>query len=50
MGEERLLLADLDPALVRQERHNFDLAGHYSRPDLTQLTVNRARQTTAKFV
>jgi nitrilase len=50
LGEERLLIADLDHALIREERHNFDLAGHYSRPDITQLTVNRARQTTAVFV
>ncbi len=49
VGEERLLVAELDHALVREERHNFDLAGHYSRPDVTQLTVNRARQAIAAF-
>lgn len=48
-NEEALLLAELDHACVRQERQNFDLAGHYSRPDITQLIVNRARQATAVF-
>jgi nitrilase len=49
-GEEGLLVAELDHALVREERQNFDLAGHYSRPDVTQLTVNRARQATVSFL
>ncbi len=46
IGEERLAVATIDHKLVRRERQNFDPAGHYSRPDVTQLTVNRARQTT----
>jgi nitrilase len=28
---------------------NFDCVGHYSRPDVTQLHVNRERQSTVKF-
>jgi len=44
-----LRYCDLDPAKVRQERQNFDPAGHYSRPDVTQLRVNRQRQSTVKF-
>ncbi len=47
--EEGLRFAELDPKLIRQERHNFDAAGHYSRPDVTQLTVNRQRQSIARF-
>jgi nitrilase len=35
---------------VREERQNLDVAGHYSRPDVTQLTVNRARQSTLVVV
>ncbi|WP_343562050.1 carbon-nitrogen hydrolase family protein [Kiloniella sp. b19] len=46
---EALIVADLDHALVRRERQNFDPAGHYSRPDITQLQVNRTRQSIAKF-
>ena len=40
---------ELDPAFVRRERQNFDPAGHYSRPDITQLTIDRRRQTTVIF-
>lgn len=49
-GREELLVATLDHARVRGERQNFDAAGHYARPDVTQLTVNRARQSTVKIV
>ncbi|MCI5043116.1 MAG: carbon-nitrogen hydrolase family protein [Aquisalinus sp.] len=49
IGEEALLLADIDHALVRRERQNLDVVGHYSRPDVTRLTVNRARQSTVHF-
>ena len=47
---EDLLLAELDPALVHQERHNFDPAGHYARPDVLRLIVDRRRQTTTEWV
>lgn len=42
---EGLLTAELDFNLVLQERHNFDVAGHYSRPDVTKLILNRERQS-----
>jgi nitrilase len=48
-AETGIRYCELDPAFVRRERHNFDPAGHYSRPDVTQLTVNRERQSIAKF-
>ncbi|MDO1501570.1 carbon-nitrogen hydrolase family protein [Winogradskyella maritima] len=34
---------------VLEERQNFDPVGHYSRPDVTKLTVNRERQSTVEF-
>ena len=48
-GDESLRVATIDHGLVREERHNLDVAGHYSRPDVTRLTVNRKRQATAEF-
>ncbi|MEV4017763.1 hypothetical protein AB0J35_45465 [Nonomuraea angiospora] len=29
-GEERLVIADADPAVIREERHNFDPIGHHA--------------------
>lgn len=49
IGEEGIRYAVLDPERVRRERQNFDPAGHYSRPDVTHLTVNRKRQAIAYF-
>jgi len=49
VGEERLIMATLDHANVRRERQNFDPAGHYARPDVTRLVVNRVRQSTVEW-
>jgi nitrilase len=37
--EEAILYAELDPARLLAERQRFDPVGHYSRPDVLQLTV-----------
>ena len=49
-GEETLLTATLDFRRVLEERQNFDAAGHYARPDVTRLEVDRRRQNVAEFV
>lgn len=47
--DDRLIVARLDHRLVRQERQNFDPTGHYSRPDVLKLIVNRQRQSVLEF-
>jgi nitrilase len=37
--EEGILYAELDPALLAEERQRFDPAGHYHRPDVLRLEV-----------
>ncbi|PCE65941.1 carbon-nitrogen hydrolase family protein [Sediminicola luteus] len=49
IGKEGIFYAELDFNRVLEERMNFDCVGHYSRPDVTQLQVNRDRQSTVKF-
>ena len=50
VGEERVIVATIDHARVREERQNFDPAGHYSRPDVARLVVNRERQRTVTMI
>jgi nitrilase len=49
LHKEGLIIESLDFNRVLEERQNFDAVGHYSRPDITRLHVNRDRQSTVYF-
>ena len=42
--EEGILYADLDPDMMRGPKWMLDVAGHYARPDVFTLTVNKERR------
>ncbi|KAJ9471848.1 Bifunctional nitrilase/nitrile hydratase NIT4 [Diplonema papillatum] len=48
--EEGLYTATISHSKVREERQNFDPVGHYSRPDVKKLVVNRTRQSVLEIV
>jgi nitrilase len=41
-GSETILTADLDLGEIGRGKFDFDVVGHYSRPDVFQLSVNEA--------
>ena len=49
LNKEGLIIQTIDFNRVYEERQNFDPVGHYSRPDVTKLSVNRERQSTVEF-
>ncbi|WP_138434914.1 carbon-nitrogen hydrolase family protein [Winogradskyella algicola] len=49
LNTEGLIIQSIDFNRVLKERQNFDPVGHYSRPDVTKLIVNRERQTTVEI-
>jgi nitrilase len=48
-GEEGMLLAELDLEEVTRARLDFDVVGHYARPDIFQLHVNFEPQSAVTF-
>lgn len=49
LNKEGLIIETIDFNSVLEERQNFDPVGHYSRPDVTKLIVNRDRQSTVDY-
>ncbi|SEO81885.1 nitrilase [Salinihabitans flavidus] len=47
--EKGLLISDIDVSAARSSRRKFDASGHYARPDVFTLTVNRSRQAPVTF-
>lgn len=47
--KECLLTATIDIQKVWEERQNFDPSGHYSRPDITKLEINKDRQSIVQL-
>lgn len=48
-NEETIIYADIDPERVREARWQFDATGHYNRPDVFKLSIDRRRLETAEF-
>jgi nitrilase len=48
-NEAAVLTADLDLDVIARGKYDFDVVGHYARPDLFQLHVNTAKQRPVAF-
>jgi nitrilase len=48
-GEETILTAEIDLGQIACGKYDFDVAGHYARPDVFKLYVNEKPQTAATF-
>ncbi|NND88576.1 MAG: carbon-nitrogen hydrolase family protein [Flavobacteriaceae bacterium] len=46
LHREGNIYCDLNFDRIYEERQNFDPVGHYSRPDVTKLIINKERQST----
>lgn len=49
VGEEGIVTADVDVAAARRSRRLFDPVGHYARPDIFRLEVDRRPKSPATF-
>ncbi|HEA68034.1 MAG TPA: carbon-nitrogen hydrolase family protein, partial [Desulfobacterales bacterium] len=48
-NEKGFLIADIDLEDVRSARRTFDVTGHYSRPDIFHLNVDRQPKSPVSF-
>jgi nitrilase len=49
-GKEDILIADLDLREIAYSQFDFDVVGHYSRPDVFQLLVNEEKKDSVKWI
>ena len=47
---ETVLYAEIDPAEIARGRYDFDAAGHYSRPDVFRLSVDRRAKPPVAWI
>lgn len=50
VGERGLLVAEIDTAELARARYDFDVTGHYSRPDVFELSVDERARPGVKFI
>lgn len=50
LDKEGVFVQEINFNRVLEERQNFDPSGHYSRPDVTQLTLNKTRQSILNII
>ena len=48
-GKAGILEAELDMDLIIKAKMDFDVTGHYARPDIFQLIVNESTQKTVRY-
>jgi nitrilase len=50
VGEQGLLTAEIDTDELVRARYDFDVVGHYSRPDVFELVVDERARPGVRFV
>lgn len=48
-GEEGLISAEIDLAVIPEARYDLDAVGHYARPDVFQLSVDEGEKRAVRF-
>lgn len=49
-NREEILIADLDLSMIPKSRFDFDVMGHYARPDVLRLLVNEEAETSVEYL